>query len=201
MKKNRTKELLADSLYEIARQKSFDKITIQDIVADCGMSSSTFYRHFRDKYDLAKWIYEQKYMVFFQNQGRKDDGVIFRRSQTGPTLAWVMYCRENRVFLLNLLKNTGGEDSFLDSMIMAHARMMESLVIAGSGEQALTDTVRRRIYLYAGGGTLLMEAWLRGRIRATPEGLAEAIIEAVPAKIIPLIISRVSPGVNRDGSS
>lgn len=201
MKKNRTKELLADSLYEIAGHKSFDKIKIQDIVSNCGMSSSTFYRHFRDKYELIAWIYEQKCIEIFQNHDPDEQRIPFRRRQLDYTYAWVLYCWENRGFLLNLLKNTDGEDSFRDCMIRTHARLVEDLVITGSGEQALSDAVRQKIYLYVSGGALLMEAWLRGRIRATPEGLAEAIIEAVPAKIIPLIISRVSPGVNRDGSS
>ena len=33
-------------------KKSIDKITVKDITENCGYSSATFYRHFKDKYDL-----------------------------------------------------------------------------------------------------------------------------------------------------
>ena len=57
MERKNTKEIIAESFQEVAEQKNVDKITISDIVANCGMSSATFYRHFRDKYALITWIY------------------------------------------------------------------------------------------------------------------------------------------------
>ncbi len=37
--------------------KSFDKITVSDIVNECGISSSTFYYHYHDIYDLLnEWL-------------------------------------------------------------------------------------------------------------------------------------------------
>ena len=55
MKRKTAKEILAASFQELAEVKSIDKITIRDIVDNCGYSSATFYRNFRDKYDLIAW--------------------------------------------------------------------------------------------------------------------------------------------------
>ena len=57
MKRKTSKEILAESFRELARAKSIDRITIADITENCGYSPATFYRQFRDKYDLIAWDY------------------------------------------------------------------------------------------------------------------------------------------------
>ena len=57
MKRITTKELLAESFKELTTAKAINKITIANITDNCGMAQATFYRHFKDKYDLISWIY------------------------------------------------------------------------------------------------------------------------------------------------
>ncbi len=52
MRRKTAKELLAESFFELSKSKNVDKITVQDIVENCGYSPATFYRNFKDKYDL-----------------------------------------------------------------------------------------------------------------------------------------------------
>lgn len=55
-----TKRTLADSLKKIMRQKTFAKITVSEIIADCGVNRKTFYYHFEDIYALLKWMFEEE---------------------------------------------------------------------------------------------------------------------------------------------
>lgn len=50
-----TKRALEASLKNLLLQKPLDKITINDITEDCGISRMTFYYHFKDIYDLVEW--------------------------------------------------------------------------------------------------------------------------------------------------
>jgi len=50
-----TKRALEASLKHLLLQKPLDKITINDIAEDCGISRMTFYYHFKDIYDLVEW--------------------------------------------------------------------------------------------------------------------------------------------------
>lgn len=50
-----TKEALAETLAALLEKRSIDKITVKDIVAECGVNRQTFYYHFRDIYDLMEW--------------------------------------------------------------------------------------------------------------------------------------------------
>lgn len=60
MKRKTTKEILAESFRELAESKSVDRITVQESVDNCDYSTATFYRHFKDKYDLIAWNYARK---------------------------------------------------------------------------------------------------------------------------------------------
>ena len=56
-KRKTTKELIADSFIELSQEKNINKITIKNIVDNCELTPTTFYNHFKDKYDLIVWIY------------------------------------------------------------------------------------------------------------------------------------------------
>lgn len=51
-----TKRILADSLRDLLNDRALGDITVQDITAASGLSRSTFYKHFTDKYDLVGWM-------------------------------------------------------------------------------------------------------------------------------------------------
>jgi len=49
------KESFSNALKEILLDKKFEDVTVTDIIDVSGLSRSTFYRHFQDKYELANW--------------------------------------------------------------------------------------------------------------------------------------------------
>ncbi|MGI5978103.1 MAG: TetR/AcrR family transcriptional regulator C-terminal domain-containing protein [Oscillospiraceae bacterium] len=51
-----TKHALAASLKKLLGEKPIDKITVKDIVEDCGVNRHTFYYHFQDIYELIEWF-------------------------------------------------------------------------------------------------------------------------------------------------
>ncbi|MGM9647156.1 MAG: TetR/AcrR family transcriptional regulator C-terminal domain-containing protein [Eubacteriales bacterium] len=55
-----TKKLLAESLKKAMKTKPFSKITVSEIISDCGVNRKTFYYHFEDIYALLKWIFEEE---------------------------------------------------------------------------------------------------------------------------------------------
>ncbi len=52
-----TKRLLADSLRQLLEKKPLEKITVKEIVENCGVKRQTFYYNFQDIYDLVEWIF------------------------------------------------------------------------------------------------------------------------------------------------
>ena len=55
-----TKKAIADSFLKLLREKPLDKITIKDIVEDCGINRNTFYYHFSDIPALVETILKEE---------------------------------------------------------------------------------------------------------------------------------------------
>lgn len=50
----RSQKKIYHALGELMREKSFDKITVSDIIEEAGISRKTFYNHYQDKIDLVQ---------------------------------------------------------------------------------------------------------------------------------------------------
>lgn len=50
-----TKTALSNALKKRMETKPFSKITVSDIITDCGLNRKTFYYHFEDMRDLLRW--------------------------------------------------------------------------------------------------------------------------------------------------
>lgn len=52
------KKAIRESFIKLVNEMPFDKITVKDIVEDCGVSRNTFYYHYQDIYELLREIFE-----------------------------------------------------------------------------------------------------------------------------------------------
>ena len=62
-----TKRTLAGALKRAMKQKPFQKITVSELIADCGVNRKTFYYHFEDIYDLLRWMLEEESVEVVRN--------------------------------------------------------------------------------------------------------------------------------------
>lgn len=54
-----TEELIVQAVERLLMQKKVKKLTVKDIVEECGITRQTFYYHFRDIPDLLKWVWSE----------------------------------------------------------------------------------------------------------------------------------------------
>lgn len=55
-----TKKAIKQSFMKLLNQTAFDKITVKDIVKDCGVNRNTFYYHYQDIYELLREILREE---------------------------------------------------------------------------------------------------------------------------------------------
>jgi AcrR family transcriptional regulator len=57
----RTRQLIHQAFFELAREKDFQSISVQDIAERATLNRATFYSHFEDKYDLLDSVIREKF--------------------------------------------------------------------------------------------------------------------------------------------
>ncbi|MGI6094788.1 MAG: TetR/AcrR family transcriptional regulator [Lachnospiraceae bacterium] len=97
-----TKLALEASFKKLLLQKPLNKITINDITEECGVSRMTFYYHFQDIYDLIEWIcIEEAERALGENK-------TYDTWQEGfyNVFKWV---QENKAFVMNVYHSVSRE--------------------------------------------------------------------------------------------
>lgn len=99
MSNSLTKQALGDSMRTLMRENTFDKVTVDDICSLAKVSRRSFYRHFKDKYELLTWIYHENY---FSKIIYHDDWVAW---DYFPGVC--EYCYADREFFKNAIQVDG----------------------------------------------------------------------------------------------
>ncbi len=98
-----TKKTLAASFKKQVCKKPFSKITVSEIINDCGVNRKTFYYHFEDIYGLLKWTLEQEAIEVV----KQFDLIV----EYEEAFLFVMdYIEENDAFLQNIYHSVGRDE-------------------------------------------------------------------------------------------
>ena len=99
---NTTKQALGESLKKLLLHKPVDKVTINDLTTDCGISRMAFYYHFKDIYDLVEWVCIE--------DGKKalQDKKTYDTWQEGMQQIFEAVL-ENKTFILNVYRSISRE--------------------------------------------------------------------------------------------
>ncbi len=181
MKRKTAKEILAESIREVAETKPIDKITIQDIVSNCGYSPATFYRQFSDKYDLIAWDYVTRTTAIM-------DKVGVDAYQWNNTLAdAVKFYAENRVYIQNLIKNTSGHDAFVRYLSETNIGHLTRCIQKLNDRKDLDNDTLIYVRIYCYGMAMTVCSWLMGDIACKEDDLAMLLERALPLPLKPLL--------------
>ena len=184
MKRKTAKEILADSFLELAQTRSVDKITVKEITDNCGYSSATFYRHFKDKYDLIAWEYSRNLSDILSGVG------VEGRVWKDTLIDIAEYFEKEKTYLSNLFLHTSGLESFMTYMTEINDSCMQSMIKQAAGTDRLDEKTKMYIHQYCHGTAALTCDWLLGTFHATTEELAEVFEKSLPEPLWKYIIEQ-----------
>lgn len=168
------KEILAESFRELAQTRGVDKITVQDVAKNSGYSIATFYRQFSDKYDLIAWDYSRDVGKLLE----QPDGAQINWLQAVSNAA--SYYDEHRKYLINLLTNTSGYNSFIRYMTEIHFNALMKRYQAVSDQKEPDRKAEMFIRLYCFGTVMLTCEWITGKYPASRETMIEIYAASLP---------------------
>lgn len=97
--KNKSKDIFSNTLFDLLYTFPFNEITVKMIIEKSNLSHATFYRCFKDKYDLLIYLFHHKITdEFFKEESGTSYFEITKIS--------IFYSNKNKVFFKNVLNDT-----------------------------------------------------------------------------------------------
>ena len=111
----KTRKLLQDALIELVAQKSYESVSIREILETANVGRSTFYSHFQDKDQLLHSILDRLDELFGQHEkqfldAKKNFGnadIMNLTHEFSPTLSLFQFVGQNHRFFKPMLGNRG----------------------------------------------------------------------------------------------
>ena len=165
---NLTKQALEESLKKLLLVKPLDKITINDLTNDCGISRMAFYYHFKDIYDLVEWSCIEDATRALQ--GKK----TYADWQEG-LLQIFEAVQENKPFILNIYRSVSREqiENYLFQVTYDLIRGVVEEQAEGMSLPEKDLEFIAHFYKYSFVGVML--DWIRQGMKESPEVLTEKI--------------------------
>ena len=163
-----TKKAIEASLKNLLLKKPFDKITINDIAEDCGISRMTFYYHFKDIYDLVEWACEEDAKKILEG---KDD----YKTWTQGFLNLFEEVLKNKPLILNVYRSVGREqvENYLykivyDLLLNVVEEKAQGMTVRDEDKEFIAD-----FYKYAFVG--LMLDWVKNGMKEDPHKIVKKV--------------------------
>lgn len=152
--RNSTKQAFADALKSMLAARELSAVRVQELCRICGAERPTFYYHFRDKYDLVSWIYEQDLQKSVRLSGEP-----YGVNQLEQLL---LIMQADQTFYRKAFHDSG-QNALLAYILQSNIRMAREVL---QDYQALVNLTREdefqiRVYTYAWCGCL--QDWVSGR--------------------------------------
>ena len=160
------KQEICAALKSLMAQKPLDKITVAEIMRQCGMTRQHFYYHFEDIYAAVRWMFNQEAVALL----RAHEGVLLWQD---GLLQLFRYLQENRAVCLCVLRSVSREH--LKHFFQTDINAIIQNTIQGLAVQLHYPASDREVDLltkfYVGALVSIVEDWLLGEIQETPEEL------------------------------
>ena len=181
MKRMTTKEILVVSFKELAQDKPINKITVQDIVGNCGYSPATFYRSFSDKFDLIAWDYTTSCREIMNRSATEG------RSWQETVADACRHFQANQDYMCNLLRNTSGRDSFVRYESAIDAELISQSILRRTEETDLDENLRHMVTIYSYGTAQYLCEWLLSDCPLPAAQLAKLFVDALPGQLAAIL--------------
>lgn len=165
-------EIMAESLKELLETKSFEKITVQNITDNCQLTRATFYRYFKDKYELMNWIYYNKIQSFL------DENPDISSWQELINFV-ASFLKENASFFKNII-NFKGQNSFEEFLFNYGSTYCINHILNCTNRKSLTTEESICITIYIGGTIKVFFKWLNDGCDISSEEIAKIMSECMP---------------------
>ena len=175
----RTRQKLAAAIKEEMEHTSLDKITVTQSVERAGVTRQTFYRNFKDKYDLVNWHFEQLAQKSFKQMGA---GLTLREA----LIKKFQFLKGERTFFTQAFRSQDC-NSVVAYDYQCILEFYTGIIQRKLGVEKLPPDIAFLLRMYCEGSIHMTVEWVTtGMERPIPQ-LVDLLIEAMPARLQELL--------------
>ena len=169
----RSKNLIKKAVAKLIHEKEFSKITVSDVIREADISRGTFYAHFPDIQSVMEQIEteEVKKLVNLVNESKNKDSSV---DKTYSFLSAIFNYLYNDFEYYGMLIQSNFLNNYLNRIVEIYYSQTLSTLL---DKDKTKDETSANIYLTftTYGAKEVIVAWLQGRIKCTPDELAERV--------------------------
>lgn len=169
-----TRYIFAESIKDLMNHQALDKITVKDIVKRSGMTRQTFYRHFKDKYDLVNWYFERLADKSFLQIGASEtlyEGLTKKFS----------FLLHDQVFFTEAFKSKDYNN--VENYDYKCIYEFYKGIIEKKLQSPIPQDIDFLLQMYCHGSITMTVEWSVSGMTTSPEVMAKQLIEALPPKL------------------
>ena len=170
----KTKYRLAESMKECMCHTPVDAITVRQITENCGLTRQTFYRNFKDKYDLINWYFDKILLESFEHMGEGKtvyEGLVNK----------FHYIQQEKLFFKAAFKNDDQNclrDHDFQLICAFYTEQLETRMAC-----RLSRQLQFQLEMYCQGSIYMTVQWVLGYRKCSAEELAHALASAMPEEL------------------
>lgn len=169
--REKTKYHLIKSIKEIMQKKPLDQITIQEIVSNANITRQTFYRHFKDKYDLVTWYFEKEALKNIYQIGKS---CSLKQGLSDK----FRFMKKEKVFFMASFKSKDANSLIQYDMNLIYKFYKEILI--DKCDIKIDDDIDFLLRFYSYGAVNMIVRWVNNGMDISPEDLADKMIKSFP---------------------
>ena len=168
-----TKRMFADELEAMMARMPLSKVRVAELCMRCGVERRVFYYHFKDKYDLVAWMFEQDRAAAAAGNAAYTQEFYAEAHR----LLWARRDFYRRAF------EEDAQNSIERYLLQFSVEANEAALRRHLGVTKLSREHAFEARHFAHGNVGCVIEWLRGTLAATPEQLAASMFACMPATL------------------
>ncbi|MFE4713242.1 TetR/AcrR family transcriptional regulator C-terminal domain-containing protein [Paenibacillus sp. NPDC056722] len=164
------KKHLYNAIFDLMQDHRIDQISTDMILKKSDLSRATFYRYFKDKYDLMNWYYASyiKEELFHSEDSWEQ---ICNKSAE--------FIYERKPFFQNAIKYKG-QNSFIEFIQKYYQDFCTATYVSRNKTQEISTELKFAIDYHCAGTVQILISWVNSDMELSPQELAELLCNNMP---------------------
>lgn len=173
----KTRYKLAEAMKRLMERHSLEKITVSQIVELCDTTRPTFYRYFKDKYDLINWYFDKLAQRSFKQMG------VSLSLREALLKKFEFMALEKKFFSAAFSCKTQNNliDYDYEMIYQFYCDLLQK-----SAPVEFTPDIEFLLRMYCHGSIEMTADWAKSGMTISPEHMADLLIDALPPRLYEL---------------